>query len=286
MKFSERSYKRPDYSKVKDKISECKNKMQQAVSYQMFRDSWLDIKKEIEYMVFQEEIIYIRYLCGIDYPYSLEEVEIQDREEPPVYALRNECDRMAAASGYRNELEQEFGRQIFAHIAQHRAVGNPDSIRLQSEESALKTQYRKLMAKDSRDEVALYQVVRKLIEIRCELADSLGYKSYIELGYHIEGRQNYGTGEVADFRCHIQKYVTPAVAGIKVKEIDFCHPPAIPANSRELISAVSTMFQDLSYEAGSYAVNEIHAKAMEHFMFPYLNLFIGKVYTEPSDAAA
>ena len=72
-----------------------------------------DIKKEIEYMVFQEEIIYIRYLCGIDYPYSLEEVEIQDREEPPVYALRNECDRMAAASGYRNELEQEFGRQIF-----------------------------------------------------------------------------------------------------------------------------------------------------------------------------
>lgn len=353
MKFSEWSYKRPDYSKVKDKINDCKNKMQKAASYQMFRDSWLDVKKEIECMVFLEEIIYIRYLCGIDYPYSLDEVEIQDREEPSVYALRDDCDRRAAVSKYRNELEQEFGRQIFAHIDQHRAAGNPDSIRLQSEESALKTQYRKLMAKDSRDEEALYQVFRKLIEIRCELADSLGYKSYIDLGYHIEERQNYGTGETADFRRHIQKYVTPIVAEIKAKEIDFCHPPAIPANSRELILAVSAMFQDLSYEAGSYfdeviqkevydletrenkrgnlftccmlpceklpfiignytgdgmetgyavhefghgfafyiaarkqplcefhrsspVVNEIHSKTMEHFMFPYLNLFVGE----------
>ena len=353
MKFSEWGYTRPDYSEIKIKINDCKNKMQKAASYQMFRDSWLDVKKEIEYMVFQEEIIYIRYLCGIDYPYSLEEVEIQDREEPPVYALRDECDRIAAASGYCNELEQEFGKQIFVHIDQHRAVGNPNSLRLQSEESALKTQYRKLMAKDSRDEEALYQVFRKLIEIRCELADSLGYNSYIDLGYHIEGRQGYGTGEIADFRRHIQKNVTPTVAEIKAKGIDFCHPPATTANSEELISAISVMFKDLSYEAGSYfeeiiqkelydletrenkrsnlftccmlpyeklpfiignfigdgmetgyavhefghgfafytaaqrqtlwefhrsspAVNEIHSKTMEHFMFPYLNLFVGE----------
>ena len=93
---------------------------------------------------------------------------------------------------------------------------------------------------------------RKLIEIRCELADSLGYNSYIDLGYHIEGRQDYGTREIADFRSNIQKYVTPAVAEIKEEGIDFSHPSAIVANSGELISSISAMFQDLSYEAGSY----------------------------------
>lgn len=194
---------------------------------------------------------------------------------------------------------------------------------------------------------------RKLIEIRCELADSLGYNSYIDLGYRLEGRQDYGTREISDFRRHIQKYVTPVVAEIKAKGIGFVHPPAIPANSEELISAISAMFKDLSYEAGSYfdeiiqkelydleirenkrgnlftccmlpyeklpfivgnytgdgmetgyavhefghgfafytaarkqplwefhrafpTVNEIHSKTMEHFMFPYLDLFVGE----------
>lgn len=98
---------------------------------------------------------------------------------------------------------------------------NPDSFRLQVEESALKMQYRKLMAKDNREEESLYQVFRKLIEIRCELADSLGYNSYIDLGYHIEERQEYGTREIADFCRHIQKYITPVVAEIKAKEFDF-----------------------------------------------------------------
>ncbi|MDE7222195.1 MAG: hypothetical protein K2O34_00260 [Acetatifactor sp.] len=348
IKFSTWDYLRPDYSAVKEKINDSKNRMQNATSCQMLRNAWLDVKKEIEYMEYQEEIIYIRHLCGIDYQYSLEEVEIQNREEPSVYALRDECNRIAADSEYRYELEQEFGKQIFAHIDQHRAAENPDSMRLQSEEAALKMQYRKLMAKDSRDDEALYQVFRKLIETRCELAYSLGYNSYIDLGYHIQRRKDYGTREIADFRCNIQKYVTPAVADIKAKGIDFVNPPAVAASSEELISSIAAMFKDLSYETeiyfeevlqkglydleprankrnylftccmlpyvrlpfiiGNYtgdgmetgyvvhefghgfafytaarkqplyeshrsspAVNEIHSKTMEHFMFPYLN---------------
>ncbi len=353
MKFSKWNYVRPDYSQVKKRINDCKSRMQRAVSYQAFRDAWLDVKKEVEYMVYQEEIIYIRHLCGIDYQYSLEEVEIQNREEPSVYALRDECDRIATASPYHWELEQEFGKQIFAQIDQHRTSENSDSLRLQSEESAYKMQYRKLMAKNTRDEEALYQVFRKLIEVRLELADSLGYNSYIDLGYRIEGRHDYGTREIADFRSNIQKQVTPAVAEIKAKGIDFCYPPAIAANSGELISSIAVMFKDLSYETGSYfeemtqkelydldtrenkrsmlftccmlpyeklpfiignytgngmetgyavhefghgfafytaarkqplyefhrsspAVNEIHSKTMEHFMFPYLDMFVGE----------
>lgn len=352
MKFSKWDYTRPDYPEVKKKINSYKYKMQNAISYQMFRNAWLEVKKEIEYMVFQEEIIYIRHLCGIDYQYSLKEVGLQNREEFSVYRLRDACDKMAAASRYRYELEQEFGKQIFAHIDQHRVAENSDSLRLQSEEEALKLQYRKLMAKDKHDDEALYQVFQKLIGIRCELADSLGYNSYVDLGYHIQGRQDYGTREITDFRHTIQKYITPAVADIKAKGIDFNYPPAIAASAGELISAIATILKDLSYETGIYieemmqkelydletrankrnnlftccmlpceklpfvignytgdgmetgyavhefghgfafytaarkqplyefhrsspAANEIHSKTMEHFMFPYLSMFVG-----------
>lgn len=352
-KFSTWKYTRPDYSDVKKKINDCKNRMLNAMSYQGFRDAWLDVKKEVEYLIFQEEIIYIRHLCGIDYQYSLEEIEIQNKEEPSLYALRDECNRIAAVSEYRDALEKEFGKQIFANMDQHKIVENSDSFRLQSEESALKMQYRKIMAQKSHDDEALYEVFRKLIEIRCELADNLGYKSYIDLGYKIQGRRDFGTKEIADFRQNILKYVTPAVADIKARGIRFDFPPAIAESSEELISSIVTMYKDLSYETGSYieemmqmelydleprankrgnlftccmlpyeklpfvignytgngleagyivhefghgfafytaarkqplyelhrsspAVNEIHSKTMEHFMFPYLNMFVGE----------
>lgn len=353
MKFSEWEYTRPDYEEIRKRINGCKNKMHSAASYQMFCDAWLDVKKEIERMVYQEEIIYIRYLCGIDYQYSMEEVALQDREEPSVYALRDACDQLAASSEYRYELEREFGKQVLAQIDPHRAAVQSDSIRLQSEENALKTQYRKLMAQAKRDDEALYQVFRKLIDTRCELADSLGYDSYIDLGYHIEGRRDYGIREITDFCRNIQKYITPVVAEVKAKGIGYCPIPAIAADSGELIAAIAAMFRDLSGETGSYfeemtqkelydletrankrgglftccmipcermpfivgnftgdgmetgyavhefghgfafytaagkqtlyelhrsspAVNEIHSKTMEHFMFPYLELFVGE----------
>lgn len=50
MKFSEWCYTRPDYSEVKIKIDDCKNKMRKAMSYQMFRDSWLKVKKNLKYI--------------------------------------------------------------------------------------------------------------------------------------------------------------------------------------------------------------------------------------------
>lgn len=214
-----------------------------------------------------------------------------------------------------------------------------------------------MMARDRRDEEALYQVFRKLIEIRCELADSLGYDSYIELGYHIQGRWDYGIREITDFRNNIRRYITPVVNDIKVRKVDFTHPPAVTTSPKELISAIAEMFKELSDEAGSYieeitrkelydleirenkpsslftccmlpyeklpfiignftgdgmetgyavyefghgfafytaarkqplyelhrsspAVNEIHSKTMEHFMFPYLNRFVGEYKKE------
>lgn len=352
-KFSKWSYTRPDYVGVMRKIIDCKSKMQSAGSYEAFRDAWLNMKKEIEYLEFQEEIIYIRHLCGIDYQYSLPEIEIQNKEDPKLYALRDECNRIAAVSSYRHDLEQEFGTQIFVYSDQNQTTGDSNSIVLESEELALKLQYRKCMARENRDDDSLYRIFRKLIDIRCELADSLGYSSYIDLGYHIQRRYDYGKNELTAFRRHIQNCVTPIMADIKAKGMESCNFSAVVKDSKELLDAIATMYKDLSYEAGSYmeellrkelydlerradkrdtiftccmlpyekvpfiigsyngggmetgyavhefghgfafytaarkqplyelhrsspAVNEIHSKTMEHFMYPYLDLFVGR----------
>ena len=116
MNFSEWPYKRPDYAAIKVRLNELKKRIQDASSYEELRSAWLEVKSEIEYMEYHEEIVYIRHLCGIDYEASVKEVEIQNVEEPEVYALRDECNLLVKNSCYANMLENEFGKQIFAHL--------------------------------------------------------------------------------------------------------------------------------------------------------------------------
>ena len=52
--FSTWKYVRPDYVEVKKALNDSKNKMQTAASYQTFRNAWLDGKKEIDRMLYQE----------------------------------------------------------------------------------------------------------------------------------------------------------------------------------------------------------------------------------------
>lgn len=180
--FSQWIYERPDYVAVKKRLKELKQRIQEASSYEEMRRAWLDTKSEIEYMDYQDEIVYVQHLCGIDYEESLKEVERQNVEEPEVYALRDECSLLVKNSRYAGMLENEFGKQIFAQVRGHSAANEADSLKLQSEELQLKMQYRQLMGNKDRDDDRLFDVFNRLIETRRELAVSLGYDSYIDLG--------------------------------------------------------------------------------------------------------
>lgn len=352
MVFSKWIYQRPNYLDVKRKLNEYKKRIISAASYEELRSAWLDMKQEIECLEYQEEIIFIRHLCGIDYEESLKEVEIQNAEDPEIYSLRDECDLLVKNSQYSFKLENEFGKQIFAQVSNHHTEMNTDSVGLQAEELQLKMQYRKLMAAENRDDNKLFEIFERLVETRRELAISLGYRSYVELGYHLRCRKDYGTKELFVFRKQIQKYITPVCNEIKRRGLKLEYPPAIVRHSEDLIPAIIDMFKELSEETGNYieevtrkelydiktrankrgnifsccmlpyeklpfiignysgngietgyivhefghgfafytaarkqplyefhrsspAVNELHAKTMEHFMYPYLGIFVG-----------
>lgn len=352
MMFSQWIYKRPDYMSLKKRLNELKKRIQNASSYEELRSAWLEMKSEIEYMEYHEEIVYIQHLCGIDYEASLKEVEIQNVEEPEVYALRDECNLLVKNSGYTAMVEKEFGKQVFAQVKGHSAINETDSLKLQTEEAQLKMQYRQLMGNKDRDDDRLFGVFNRLMEVRRELAASLGYDSYIDLGYHLRCRYDYGREELSGFRNQIQKSVTPILNDLKKRGIEMSQFPAQLQSPEELIAAVAEMFKDLSEESGAYmeemvrnglydlesrankrpnlwsccmlpykklpfvvgnysgngmetgyavhefghgfafytaagtqllyefhrsspAVNEIHSKTMEHFMYPYLETFVG-----------
>ncbi len=352
MKFSQWIYERPDYVSLKNRLWDLKKRMEDATSCEELRSAWLEVKSEIEYMEYHEEIVYIRHLCGIDYEESVKEVEIQNIQEPEVYALRDECNMLAKNSCYAAMLENEFGKQIFAQVKGHSAGNEADCLKLQSEELQLKMQYRRLMGSKDRDDDKLFDAFNQLIQIRRELAASLGYHSYIDLGYFLRCRHDYGRNELSSFRNQIQKSVTPILNDIKRSGIALSQFPAQVQRPEELIAAIADMFRDLSDETRAYmdemvqqelydleirsnkrpnlwsccmlpykklpfivgnydgkgmetgyavhefghgfafytaartqplyefhrsspTINEIHSKTMEHFMYPYLESFVG-----------
>lgn len=352
MKFSLLEYERPDYEALKNRLGALKKRMEAPASYEELRDAWLAVKKEIEYAEYLEEIAYIRHLCGIDYEASTREVELQNAEEPAIDALRDACTRLALASPYASRLEEEFGKQVFARITEGPVGGESESLKLQAGEARLKTEYRRLMKSKDRDDGLLFDVFLRLIRTRRELAAARGFGSYIDLGYRLRDRYDYGREELSGFREQIRKTVVPTLRELKKRGIGPEQFPAKPRGSGELVAAIRTMFADLSGETGDYieemardemfdlegrenkrpdlwtccmlpyrrlpfivgdyhgggmetaaavhefghgfafrtaaqtqplyeyhrsspAVNEIHSKTMEHFMYPYLELFVG-----------
>ena len=51
----------------------------------------------------------------------------------------------------------------------------------------------------------------KLVKLRHEIATTLGYNNFVELGYLRMGRSDYGPDEVANFRKQIVDHVVPIV---------------------------------------------------------------------------
>ena len=352
MKFSERVYKRPDFEKIKSNLTTLKDRLSRASSYEETRSIWLYVKKEIESMDHDDMIIYIRYLAGIDHEESFKEVELQNVFEPQIYAVRDECDIIVKNSPYAKELEKEFGEMIFRRSGSIKPAKSTESIQLRSKELQLKMQFKNIMSHPNIDPDELFGIFDALIETRIRLAESLGYKSYNELGYAERNRYDYGSEELRGFRNEICRLITPLCDDIKRSGAEFTHPEALAENEEELIKTAADMFKDLSKETGEYineiiekelydlksrdnkrknlftccmipveklpfiignfsgdgmetgyfvhelghglafytaarnqplyemhrsspSVNEIHSKTMEHFMYPYLKMFVG-----------
>ena len=118
-------------------------------------------------------------------------------------------------------------------------MNEADSLKLQTEESRLKTEYRRLMRNSNRDDNELFEVFSRLIEIRRDLAASLGYKDYTELGYRLRNRYDYGRDELSVFRKQVQKTVTPVLDDLKRRGVEKTRFPAAARGSGELIAAIS-----------------------------------------------
>jgi hypothetical protein len=257
-KFFELNYARPDYKQEKENLIKFKNKIMGASSYEDIRKSWLSMKESMQYLDYVEEIAYIRYLCGTSYDLYNEEIRIQNMEGPQISELQNECDRLLLNSPFIKEFSLEYGDKIVNLLRNNTLLSDKLVISLKAEEARLRTEYVSMVSAKQKTEGfhdKLYYILDNLINVRTEIARTLGYKNYIEMAYREHGRIDYGVDEITVFRKQIQKLITPVCNELR-KSDTINYPDTIIKDTKELLNIIKDMFTDISAESGEY-INDI-----------------------------
>jgi len=119
--------------------------------------------------------------------------------------------------------------------------------------------------KSNEDE--LDEIYDKLVKLRHNIAVTLGYDNFIELGYYRMGRSDYGPKEVANFRKQIIEHVVPIVSKLidqKKHILDLEHiyfydginfkngDPTPKGTPDQLVAEAKSMYHELSPETGEF----------------------------------
>jgi M3 family oligoendopeptidase len=232
------------------------------------------------------------------------EKDYYDSIGPDIQEVYNKLDQAVDASRFKADLSEKWGATFLEKIEMELKTFDPKIMDMLRKETDLRNEYTKLTAgakiefdgksynlaglgpfhthedrdlrkrsyaarfqwfEDNADEFD--ELYDKLVKLRHQIATTLGYKNFVELGYLRMGRSDYGPDEVANFRKQIVDHVVPIVTqlleqkkailgldhlyfydGINFKEGD----PKPKGTPEELVAGAQEMYHELSPETGEF----------------------------------
>ena len=255
MKFSEIKYIRPDVDKTLSEFKRLIERFEQADSAEAETDVIISINRLRDNFSTMETIAYINYTNDTNNKMYEEEQEYFDTNEPYYEDSLNDYYRSLLNCKFREKLTDKFGKHLFeiAEIASkcsdHRIVEE------KQKENHLCSEYMKLKAtakisfegkernlqelepfmestdRDVRIKAfkaywnfysenagELNNVFDKLVKLRNEMGQKLGYSNFKELGYSRMERLDYNEDMVKKFRESIKKYIVPLSMKLREKQ--------------------------------------------------------------------
>ncbi|MGG1629083.1 M3 family oligoendopeptidase [Rossellomorea sp. NRS-1567] len=255
MKFDQFTYERPNLEEVKPVFQQLLGKFKSASNVQEQVDVMKelnDIRLNIDTM---QNICYIRHSIDTNDEFYKKEQDYIDEMMPEVHGMVTEYYQELVNSPYRKELEEKWGKQLFALAESEMKTFSPDIVTLLQKENKLSSQYTKLMAsakipfegeertlaqmgpftqsvnRDTRREAAqatvaffeenqeeLDRLFAELVKLRHTIATTLGYKNFVELGYYRMTRTDYTPDMVKVFRDQVKKHIVPLATELKKRQ--------------------------------------------------------------------
>lgn len=305
MKVSELPYKRVTLedaaSTMQDIISRIKN-AESVDEILKAREDYL--KFNTEYYT-ADALSYMRYSINTADEFYVAEKEYYDEIGPQVKSYIVEYSSALLDSPFRKELEEKLSPVLFKSMEVQRKSMSKEIVEDMIEENKLISEYSKLMAgmefefrgekmpramlagffkSDDREtrreayevlgrgleqhKAELDRIYDELVHVRDRMAKKMGYKNFVELGYHRMGRLCYDEKSVAEFRENILRDITPVVARLRTENAkrmgidkfmlydnDVITPGGdpVPAGGKDnIFAAAKVMYHGLGEETGKF----------------------------------
>lgn len=295
----------PSISKCEKKLKEYRDKLASSSSVEETLKLIKALNKFNDKIENEFTHIHVSYTLDTQNPKFAEAMNVLNEGMPVIQAAEVEIQKVLLSSPFRKELEEKLGEHLFKMYEYSLASFDEKIIQDLVEENKLTMEYDTLIAsckisfnggiynlpqmgkfmQDSnrnlrkRAAKAYYSYLEtkvdeietiydKLVKLRTQMAQKLGYKNYIELGYLRMSRFDYNAEDVARYREDIKNYVTPLAEKLskqQFKRIKIRKPkiydlafffkdgnPVPKGTTSEKIEAAKQMYDSLSPETSYF----------------------------------
>ncbi len=305
MKFSEYDYKRPKMEDLEERFKSLLSDFQKTDNFPAQKkviEQINDLRVEFSSMY---NLCHIRHTVNTKDPFYEKENSFFDDNGPTFEALTNEFYKVLTKSSFRSELESEFGKQLFVIAELSLKTFEPLILSDLKEENKLVTEYVKVKAsaiipfegqdynlsslqpletsndRSTRKKAAeakwkffegKYEEIEGIydqqVKIRHSIAQKLGYKNFVELGYARMLRSDYNAEMVANFRKQVEEFIVPIATElyerqrkrIGVEQLNYYDEgfrfksgnPKPQGDPKWIIQNAQTMYKQLSEETNHF----------------------------------
>ncbi|WP_106767054.1 M3 family oligoendopeptidase [Paenibacillus faecalis] len=255
MRFSDYPYKRPDLKEIEQRFNQLLKSFNEADTFEEQDQAMKAINELRQHMDTQATLVSIRHSIDTTDPFYKEEQEFFDEVGPIYQGYITDYYRALIKSKFRHELEEKWGKQLFALAELSLRTFSPEVIEDLQLENKLSTEYSQLIASAkipfNGEELTLSQLspyelstdreIRKsafnahyqfmaeheddfdriydeLVKVRTNIAKKLGYNSFVELGYARMARTDYNAEMVANFRQQVLDNIVPIASKLKERQ--------------------------------------------------------------------
>ncbi|WP_314388722.1 M3 family oligoendopeptidase [uncultured Abiotrophia sp.] len=305
MKFSELEYQRPDLDLLKEDFFNQISLIEMAEEAEVALKATKHIQEIQNTLGTLSTLVSIRNSINTKDSFYEEETAFWDEHFPIIGEWDTAYYRAVLGSKWRSELENYLPETFFPMAENSLKVFSPEIIPLLQQENKLSTEYSKLqasaeiefqgqtynlpgMAKFAQDpdrevrrqaselvsafynehEAEFDRIYDQLVKVRDQIAKTLGFKDFVEVGYLRMNRLDYNRQQVEVYRQEILEHVVPVVNKLYQRQADrlgleslkpydleykFQSGNAMPQGTpEEILAAGVKMYHELSPETGEF----------------------------------
>lgn len=304
-KFRDMAYERPELAKIKAQIRVLGEQLKGASDIEGAKAAFQGFLDETRKAGTMETLADIRNTLDMTDEFYEGEMEYFHREDPGLELEKEGFVQILLASPYLEQLREVYGDFYFTRLANVSRLVSEKNVELLVKESSLVQKYAKCSAtastefegeslnfygllkkmQDTNREMRrraleawadLYQsiapqldeIYSELVQVRCRMAENLGFSDYVDMAYLKNERYTYGREEVSRFRDAIVKHVVPLCQrlfeeqrqrlGVEVlhyydEALVFPEGNVYPQGTpEEMLDQAQKMYEEMSLETGEF----------------------------------